>query len=179
MTVPRITEPVSILRTFAESTVLAGQHGFGRIGADFWPVIADKRGRLVTVAGRYAIAHAAPGPVSISCPAMLHPGPNGAESTPRFEMLVENIQECEARIFIEKALLDFPDKLSQALAQHCQQVLDERTRFIRWCYMNDGATWLWYPSSGWQQRSAKLYSAAAEVAEALGGSGASQLAAQR
>ncbi len=179
VTVPRITEPVSILRTFAESTVLAGQHGFGRIGADFWPVIADKRGRLVTVAGRYAIAHAAPGPVSISCPAMLHPGPNGAESTPRFEMLVENIQECEARIFIEKALLDFPDKLSQALAQHCQQVLDERTRFIRWCYMNDGATWLWYPSSGWQQRSAKLYSAAAEVAEALGGSGASHLAAQR
>ncbi len=167
VTVPRVTAPLSVYRTFPESLILADQHGFGRVGADFWPVRPGRYGRTVSIAGRYPISDAAPGPVSISCPAVLHPGPRGAQSTARFEMLIEAVQECEARIFLEKALLDHHQKLPPAPAARCQELLDERTRYLRWVYVTDTATWLWYPHSGWQPRSAKLYKMAAKVAKAL------------
>jgi hypothetical protein len=167
VTVPRVTAPLSVYRTFPESLILADQHGFGRVGADFWPVRPGRYGQTVSIAGRYPISDAAPGPVSISCPAVLHPGPRGAVSTARFEMFIEAVQECEARIFLEKALLDHPEKLAPSLARRCQELLDERARYLRWVYVTDAATWLWYPHSGWQQRSAELYQMAAEVAKAL------------
>jgi hypothetical protein len=167
VTVPRLTAPLSVYRTFTESTILAGQHGFGRVGADFWPVRKGRYGRTVSIAGRFAIAYAAPGPVSISCPAVLAPGPAGAQSTARFEMLIENVQACEARIFVERALLEARDRLGESLATRCQKILDERTRYIRWAYVADGATWLWYPASGWQARIQALFAAAADVAAAL------------
>ena len=56
--------------------------------------------------------------------ALLSPGPNGANSTERFELLREGAQDCEVRIAIERAILG--GKLDAALANRCKQVLDER-----------------------------------------------------
>ena len=73
-------------------------------------------------------------------------------------------------------------RLGEALAGKCQAVLDERTRYLSWIFdlqylnHNRGGGILgshcplslgWYPWSGWQERSRKLYQAAAEVARAL------------
>ena len=106
-------------------------------------------------------------------------------------MMREGTQECEARIFIERALTNKTLRalLGDKLASHCQDVLDERARFIRRgisTYAASGhyqdwamgrSTWWqapavfgshWYISSGWQERSKKLFDAAAEVAGKIG-----------
>ncbi len=102
-------------------------------------------------------------------------------ATIRYEMGREGVQECEARIFIEKALVDeaLRAKLGPKLAERCQAILDERSRCISWadekntngkphCYLPVGPLGGdWYAGSGWRDRTAKLYSAAAAVQERL------------
>jgi hypothetical protein len=110
-------------------------------------------------------------------------------------MLREGVQECEARIYIERALTDeaLRKKLGDDLAKRCQETLDERTRcMIRgissleltgyWRQLaplathGSGGWWnkpgiagnAWFISSGWQDRTQDLYRAAADVAAALG-----------
>ena len=156
--------PLSVHNRLPESMLLAGRCGFGRVAADFWPVLKDDRGRARRLANRYIISGWAQLSVGGG---WLTPGPEGALSNARLEMLIEGVQECEARISIEKALLESREKLGEALAQRCQQVLDERTQYTRWVYVTNAATWLWYPHSGWQERSQKLYQAAADVSAAL------------
>ena len=110
------------------------------------------------------------------------PGPEGPVSTERYEMGLEGVQECEARIFIEKALTDekLRAKLGDKFAAECQAVLDERTRCVAWgneqntngmlhSYLPYGPLGSdWYAcGSSWQERSAKLYAAAAEAAGLL------------
>jgi len=60
----------------------------------------------------------------------LAPGPDGAVATARLESLKEGLQECEARIFLEHALLDGAKKtqIGADLAQRCQDALDEHHR---------------------------------------------------
>ena len=91
-------------------------------------------------------------------------------ATERLEMLREGLQETEARIFIERALID-PAKratLGAELAERCQAMLDERVRDrLRAIGGKDSSDWLWFISSGWRRRSEQLYAAAAEVARAL------------
>ncbi len=90
----------------------------------------------------------------------LSPGPDGARSTIRFEAAIGGVQECEARIFIEKALLDPAKraKLGEETATRIQKLLDERTRVILW-----GT----YPQ-GWQERAEALFDVAAEVRRLTG-----------
>ena len=95
-------------------------------------------------------------------------------------MMREGIQECEARIFIEKAILE--KKITDELAKRAQAVLDERIGAMRMglTLLASGADseshwwgavglmgYNWYIGSGWQERSRKLYDVAAEVATAL------------
>ncbi|MCX7806952.1 MAG: hypothetical protein N3A38_17470, partial [Planctomycetota bacterium] len=69
----------------------------------------------------------------------------------------------------------------KALAEKCQRILDERTRYAAWVfeiqiydYNARGAIlgWplsvAWFGGSGWQDRNEALFEAAAEVAAALG-----------
>ena len=115
---------------------------------------------------------------------MLAPGRDGAVSTHRFEMIREGLQEAEARIFIERALLE--KTITGNLAKHCQDLLDERQRAMlrgaaslilsrgtwRRYPVNPHGWWSgtseagvhWFIASGWQERSRQLYAAAAEVA---------------
>jgi hypothetical protein len=172
---------VATYRLLAEMNLAGDRAGFGRMGADFWPVIKDRRGR---VAGRVSDGRF---PKSMwrnldIRVAMLAAGPDGPAPTARYEMMREGVQECEARIFIEKALLDrdASGKLGKELGEECQSVLDERTRAIARAFLTPGRDGKRPGDSvseegyddflawNWQQRSDQLYAAAAKVAAKLG-----------
>ncbi len=147
--------------------------GVGRLGADFWPVLKGKRGRSAPLVLRYALDWHG-GDMRWSSTHILAAGKDCPLATGRSEMLRAGIQEAEARIFIEKALIDPAAKarLGSELAKRCQDVLDERTRFGNVAMKsNRGGGYLhfkWYEASGVGDRTARLYAAAAEVAGKLG-----------
>jgi hypothetical protein len=175
-----------------ELEITGFQRGLGRIGGDFWPVIKDKKGqRRGTVGDRY------PQSMWHSCNLsshMLNPGPSGPVATSRYEMLREGMQNCEARIVIEKVLTDEAQKakLGAELAAKCQTLLDDRiwadlkgfsglqltgrgyttyTNYGNIFYYNAGgsAGASWYAGSGWQEREQQLYALAGEVHRKMGG----------
>ncbi len=153
----------------------AGLRGFGRLGADFWDVLKDKRGRNKgALPARYPESAWGQLNLSYGTRYLLAPGKDGPVSTIRLEMLREGLQEAEARIFLEKALLDEArrGKLGEERAKRAQAVLDERQRaYARFVFQDQWrgkADPMWYPCSGWQEESKKLFALAAEVAEALG-----------
>ena len=146
-----------------------GPRGLGRIGADFWPVLKDDRGRMRgSLAGRYP--EAAWGQLSLNhcVPYILGRGKNGPLATVRAEAFRESLQEVEARIYIEKALLDDNAKtiLGDEFIARCRANMDAR---IRMCINSDGEGEPWYISSDWAGRSELLFSLASEVATKYGG----------
>ena len=171
-------------RMLGEVNIAGSQRGFGGLGADFWPVLENKRGQRVgTLSARYPksswrnlnirTALLWPGPASRP-DGTRGPGGNGAQSTTRFQMLREGLQECEARITVEEALLD--GKLKGARAEKAQTLLDERVRALStgmgkgWAY---GGHWSTVKSEfpefihgGWQRRSRELFEAVAGVKDA-------------
>ncbi len=152
--------PLGTYRMIGEGMLVADYRGFGRVGADFWDVPIGDKGARRNIVGMYV--NWAQLNLTTSTGAVLAPGPQGAIPTARFEMMREGIQECEARIFIERALLDkdLRAKLGDEKAGRFQAMLDERTRLFRTaCH----TSWDWYAASGWQERAERLYSAAAEI----------------
>ena len=173
----------------AERLITGNKRGLAHIGADFWPCIKDKRGRRR-------------GPVNDRFPEsywhslnigawMLAPGPNGPVGTARLELFRQGIQECEARIAVERALTDdaLKSKLGAELAKRAQDHLDQRLVSIwkgigvsdadlqkhglvktyrSWYYdiakrADPKAGAKWYVESGWQERAGKLFDLAGEV----------------
>ncbi|MCX7591166.1 MAG: DUF6067 family protein [Kiritimatiellae bacterium] len=142
----------------------SGVRGLGRLGADFWPVLRDGRGRIIgTLAGRYP--EAAWGQLNLNngVPHVLGMGRNGPVPTIRSEAFREAIQELEARVYLEKALLDdeAPQRLGEPLIRNCRETLDER---IHVCLQAAGEGEAWFISSDWRERAERLFSLAAEVA---------------
>jgi len=178
--------PPSSLMHFEELNITGSQRGVGRLGADFWATIKDKRGRRVGRAwDRYlqSMWHS----LNLSSH-MLVPGPAGPVASTRYEYFREGVQQCEARIAIERALTDekLKAKLGPELAARCQEVLDERLRDV-W---RSGSTLqlttryyasvkskheayggvaghLWYIGSAWQDRTQRFYALAGQVARKL------------
>lgn len=167
-----------VFRLIGEANIVGAQRGFGGYGADFWPVVKDKRGRS---RGRLAARYPESSWRNLNIQtALLAPGPDGAVPTARYQMMREGVQECEARIFIEQKLLDptSADKLGDELVRHCRAILDERIAAMKsgmkgsWAY--SGFQWetkrLEYTdfiNSGWAARSGKLFAAAGLVAQKL------------
>ncbi|MHC4914986.1 MAG: glycoside hydrolase domain-containing protein [Planctomycetota bacterium] len=145
-----------------------GCNGFDRLGADFWPVLKGKR-RSSTICGRYPEAAWGQLNINTATPSILAPGPNGAVTTMRLEMLREGLQEMEARKFIEKALLD-PAKKAKlgGLAEEAQKMLDERIRAFMAAVKSKGSGWTPWAKGSWHERSAELYRTAAKVAARTG-----------
>jgi hypothetical protein len=125
------------------------------------------------------------------------PGPDGALSSSKLEMLREGMQDAEARIFLESVLSDPArrGKLSGELAVKAQAVLDARVRALQmnvsrppiagfeteaqpdltgisfggmYAVRHSAIFQQWFMESGWQQRSGDLFDVAGEVAEAGG-----------
>ena len=99
-------------------------------------------------------------------------------------MLREGVQECEARILIDQALLE--GKITGGLKERCRRLLNERDRamvkgfniknpdnyranFVWYCSPAKAgeAGVLWHAKSNWQKRSEDLFTAAGEVARKL------------
>jgi hypothetical protein len=166
----RTFSPLVQYRVALEGMSAAGLHGFGRMGADFWDVLDPKDplrstySRSLNLIGRYPESNWAQLYLGNSTPHVLAPGPQGAQPTVRFEMIRQGAQDLEARIFLEKALLDHAmrAKLGEDLAQRCQQLLDDRVRAV----LLGRTSWLFF--AGGQERLEKLYALAGEAAAALG-----------
>jgi len=171
--------PIHIFRILGEINITSDRKGFGRLGADFWPVLKDKRGRKRgrLCNGRYPKSFWRNLTILTT---LLAPGKDGAIPTARFELLREGVQECEARIFIEQALADeaLRNKLGAELAEKAQAVLDARTKVLRkaitgavhgvqfGCPNQEGYNA--YLAADWQELSRTLYTTAWQVASALG-----------
>jgi hypothetical protein len=114
------------LRNVMEQNITGKQRGVGRIGADTWPAIQDKRGRRAGFVGdRYPESYWH----SLNVGAWtLAPGSDGPVSTARGEQFREGVQECEARIAIERVLTEpaLRSRLGGDLAKRAQALLDER-----------------------------------------------------
>lgn len=114
------------IRLMPEMNITGRQRGIGRVGADFWYVMADRRGqRSGTVYHRYPENNWRNLDIESW---VLAPGPAGPVGTARLENLREGLQEVEARIFIESTLLDEQKKarVGDELAGRAQALLDER-----------------------------------------------------
>jgi hypothetical protein len=179
--------PTSRWRNMAEQAIFGNMRGIGRLGADTWHVVKDAKGnRFQRAWERFPGANWG----YLNCDsAALAPGPAGAVATVRYEALREGLQECEARVAIEQALVDkaLADKVGDDLAKKGQALLVERQKAF-WrtvarlqvgpsLEFDDPHAWdwpilcghLWYVQSGWQEHSEKLYSLAGEVARKLEG----------
>ena len=108
--------------------ITGGERGQARMGGDYWWAVRKSDG-----------VHA--GAVPSLYPEntwhdmdiddyFLAPGPDGAVATARLEYLKEGLQVCEARIFLEDALLDDSKKakVGADLAKRCQDALAEHHR---------------------------------------------------
>ena len=108
--------------------ITGGQRGPGRLGGDFWPAVRNSKGaRSGAVWARYPENNWRNLDI---LDWFLAPGPDGPVATARLEYLREGIQVCEARIFLEDALLDDAKKakLGAELAKRCQDALDAHHR---------------------------------------------------
>jgi hypothetical protein len=162
---------LSRLRVAAEGVLLSrtgGQvyQGFGSWGADFW----GNQWRAYDAYGNVALSET----TSLW---MVGPGEAGPVPTCRIRMLQEGLQEAEARIFVQNAILDAGPraKLGPDLVKRCQDACDERTRAFthmsNYRY-NDGEgsmprLRLIPDVAAWDEHAVELYRLADEVAGAL------------
>ena len=158
-------------RMWMESTLACGRNGNGRVGGDYWrigakfvgggPVNSEAvGGSSGTLFGIYLASGVGQVGLGNTTTDLFGPGADGPVTTIRFENALEGNQEAEARVFIEKALLNKAKPLPEELARRCQQALDERTTVLRMWAINASEL----ARANWPQRTARLFALAAEVA---------------
>jgi len=140
-----------VYRLLCDRLLVAGANGVARLGADYWANtwLRGWKGRLWM-----------PG---LPCRYLFYPAPAGAETSVRFEVFREGLQEAEARIFLEQAA----EKLDDALARRVAAVLDAHSHDT--LILEPRITYAKHAeySTGWQGRSRRLYRLAGEVAGRL------------
>jgi len=183
--------PATRWRFFPETGITGELRGIGRIGADYWRVMKDREGRRrAYIHDRFAEGGWAGNWINLNmCNSILAPGPDGPAATNRLLALVEGVQDCEARIVIERSLTDdaLKARLGRDLADRCQKILDQRLHAMwrtlsnyqlggpfffgagawRWTAGIPGHRW--YLSSGWMDDNKKLYDLAAHVQKKTAG----------
>jgi hypothetical protein len=117
----------------------ASAAGFDRLAFDFW----TDQPNAVSLFSRSLLGHddTFPGVCRRNSPWLIYAGPEGPVPTIRYEMLREGLQEREARIVIEKALLNHQDQLTPDLLSDCRTIISERLAVLS----NYGQ---WYPWGG-------------------------------
>jgi glycosyl hydrolase family 123 len=146
----------------------SGVRGLGRLGADFWSVLKDSRGRpRGSLAGRYPESAWGQLNLNFGIPHLLGRGQTRPVPTVRSEAFREAVQELQARVYVEKALLDDrgPALLGADLVARCRRTLDERIRV----YLQAGGEGkAWFISSDWRDRAEQLFRLAAEAKKKYG-----------
>ena len=153
-------------RVWFETNLVSDRGGAGRVGGDYWNIGAQYKGGPLTswagggmretLFGSYAHSQVGQVGMANNTTDLLGPGPDGAVTTVRFENACEGIQLAEARIFIEKALIDPARRLPEDLAARCLALLDLRTNVLRGMSIPGG-----------RDRDRRLFDLAGEVAAAL------------
>ncbi len=141
-----------------------GCMGLGRIGADFWRM-RDSRGNLRgTLAGRYPESSWGQLRLDNSITAILAKGKHGAIPSVRSEQFRENLQEIEARVYLEKVWLDpaSDEIIGAEKVARIRSLLDDRIRIAN----NPSETW--FVGSGWAERNRQLFALAGEAAAKYG-----------
>jgi hypothetical protein len=161
--------PLGVHRVTIEAGFLANFAGLGRTGADFWPVLAGSQMKIPgsakrssTITGRYPGTDWDQLNMDTATEALLAPGPDGATTTERFEQVRQGIQDCEARIVIEKAILS--GRLDAETVARCWAVLDRRAWHIR---AGCNGTWNYYEGAGAAPLAEELYATASDVTRRL------------
>jgi len=165
--------------------ITGDQRGVGRLGADYWRAEKDDSGkRIGYVWNRYL--HSSWRNLDLWS-YTLAPGPDGPVASAPLEYFREGVQLCEARIAIERALLDEKQRatLGDDLVGRCRRALaarhmamvrslshwqlnDPTNRWItRWRRRAEAAGAMWFAGSGWQRRNAELFDLAGEVTRKL------------
>jgi hypothetical protein len=153
----RVYHPLTLYRSVGEDEIMRGQDGVSDFGADLFPVRKDQGN------GYYCLGNGrGTGGPNDSTRAMLFPGPDGAISSERFEMLREGMELSEAILFVQRALDD--KKLSGDLEARANRVLDERCDSM----LKRERRQIWWPSDRFE-RDTQLLGLAGEVAAALPG----------
>ncbi len=144
--------PPFTFRLMVDRALVAGLNGVARLGVDYWADSYFEASKVPSYA------------VGMPCVQMFWPGKDGAESSARFEVLCEGLQETEARIFMEQAL----DRglISGETAAKVKNVLFEHNRETLFMSVGSVGVQVQEYCAGWQERSRRLYSAAQEVAKA-------------
>jgi len=173
------TYPASSWKHMMEYTMIGG-FNCTRLKGDTWACFKNRSGtRRSSMEDRYPENSWRNLDILMSA---LAPGPDAAVATTRLEVFRAGMQESEARIFIEEALLD-PEsrvKMGEKLIGRCKTFLDERAyrlwKAVQYHQMDSGVNFqwyagtpghIWYMGSGWQDRTRELFSLAAEVERKL------------
>jgi hypothetical protein len=152
---------------------LGSYRGFGQVGADFWPVLVSASGKAEPK--RLDERYVGWGSLGMgdTFPALLGAGRLAPAHTCRSQMLRESLQEAEARVYVQNALLDdaLRAKLGVPLTEECKQICDDRTRefFYAAVFFDDNGTEYGrvFNQEQWDARTEKLYRAAGKVSKAL------------
>ena len=130
-----------------------------------------------TLAGRYPESYWGQLNLNYCIPHILGKGKTGPLATVRSEAFREGIQEVEARVFIEKAIVIKANRarVGEALARRCRAFLDERIRMVNVAggprkdqVSRGGKFGAGRLPPDWKQRNAALFELAAEVAKKMG-----------
>ncbi len=145
--------------------------GLCRWAMDYWNVDGDNNLLLKYEVSRWRLMYR-----TVSVKKLMAPGPDGPVPTTRLEMLLEGLQETEARIALERALRR--DDLRQELRGEIETLLQRRRRFLSRegrhgmgsrDYQGDARqaeiyTRLWGVAPDWPAEAFLLYELAAQVA---------------
>ena len=95
--------------------------------------------------------------------------PADAETTIRYEMLCQGVQDAEAHIVLSDAIANHADHIGKDLAERARQILVDRLCHLR--SRGQSAYHKFMPRcnhSGWTELDRRLFAAAAEVTRRLG-----------
>jgi len=180
-------------RHLAESVITGSQRGPARLGGEFWEVLRNKKGERVGRA--YARYPESDWRNLVILTSTLAPGPDGPVATNHLEALRQGVQECEARIVLERALGDdaLRARLGEDLVRQCEECLHARHMMmflslssLQCYYSHLTASWrswmakdwrggtakasghYWFLGSEWPLRTWRLFSLAGDVDRKLG-----------
>ena len=155
---------LSWYRDTATKSLFTETQGIGRIGLDFWDVLARRGegssgvGSEFTLYNRFPMSSCAQREPSLK--KMTWAGPNGAATTVMYEAFCEGIQDCEAVICISDAVDNQAAKLGPELVAESHSVLADLARY----HVNAGWGNFYHSANfEWQDLSRRLYDCAAKV----------------
>ena len=156
-------------RTAAEGATEAEWRGFTGMGIDFWRIQHPRTGRFESS----MIQHGRGWPRmhTNNTRGLAAPGPKGALETTRYEMVLEGIQELEARITLERVLSRnaLRSQLPRGVAAEMESFLHARVngRYALMAQEGRGDYVVWAPADVAYDQARQLFAYAAEAQKIL------------